>query len=177
MLAQHQTLEGISSLVGKHKGLRLHIVLWDLEKCSLEEAKTTLKKVQKDYGLSDIFIVNDGYPRTFRAWCFSIVPLRLFLRILIDTQYIDYSFLYYTFRRQKATIRTSRKKDRLNQKVVACLKSYHMPIPTNFQKVTYDTGLVKRGRTILIGDSEPRMKPLGNRERIYKSITGENNDR
>ena len=39
MISETQTLEGITSLQSDGK----HIVLWDLENCSLEQAEITLK--------------------------------------------------------------------------------------------------------------------------------------
>ena len=62
--------------------------------------------------------------------------------------------MYYTFKRKKATLRTGSKKDRPAQKVVSVLKSYPVPIPHGdytVEKVVYDTGLQKRGKSILIG--------------------------
>jgi hypothetical protein len=60
-------------------------------------------------------------------------------------------FFEYTERRKKATLRTSNKHGRPPQKLVSVLESYPGPIPETWEKVTYDTGLVKRGRSILLG--------------------------
>jgi hypothetical protein len=56
MLAKTQTLEGVTSL--QPDGA--HIVMWDLENCTLEQSEETLRKVQRKYGLSHIYIASDS---------------------------------------------------------------------------------------------------------------------
>jgi len=127
--------------------------MWDLENCTLEEAKKTLKRIQKSHNLSDIFIVTDN-DKTYRAWCFSKIDYATFLHILVDSlRIIDYSFFFCTIKRKKATLRTSNKKGRTKQKVVCVLRSYHVPIrfDCTVKSVVYDTGLEKRGISLLLG--------------------------
>lgn len=149
MLSNTQPLEGVTSLLKNGK----HIIMFDLEGCSLEEAKETLMKVQISYNLSDIFIVSDK-ERSYRAWCFKPVDLKTYLKILLDTDYVDWNFFYYTVKRKKATLRLSSKKNRPKQDVVFVLKSYSVStIPERIpEKVVYDTGIEKRGISILLGD-------------------------
>ena len=150
MLARTQTIEGVSSLLSDGK----HIVMWDLEGCNLTEAEETLLKVQQKYGLSDIFIVSD-VEGSYRAWCFSKVVFKVLLAILVDSlEIIDYIFFYYTVKRRKATLRTSSKLGRPPQKLVSLLQSYPAPIPAELERVVYDTGLMKRGFTVLLGDRD-----------------------
>ena len=146
MVAKTQTLEGVTSLQSDGS----HIVMWDLEKCTLKEAEETLVEVQRIYGLSHIYIVSDT-EGSYRAWCFSKVGFKKFLHILLDTDHLDTIFFDYTVKRKKATLRTSNKKDRPPQKLLSVLGSYPVPIPETAEKVTYDTGLVKRGKSILLG--------------------------
>jgi hypothetical protein len=146
MISESQTLEGVTSLQSEGK----HIVLWDLENCSLEQAEITLRKVQKKYCLSHIFIVSD-IERSYRAWCFSKVDLKSYLKSLLDTDFLDWNFFYWTVKRGKATLRTTNKKNREPQKIVSVLESYPVPIPVQFEKVIYDTGIEKRGLTVLLG--------------------------
>lgn len=80
--------------------------------------------------------------------------MKTLLHILLDTDYVDYNFFYYTVKRRKATLRTSNKKDREPQRVVSVLLSYPASIPNRMQRVIYDTGYVKRGKTILLGDKD-----------------------
>ena len=147
MISESQTLEGVTSLQSDGK----HIVLWDLENCSLKQAEITLSKVQKKYCLSHIFIVSDK-GRSFRAWCFSKVDFRTYLQILLVTDYLDWNFFYWTVKRGKATLRTTNKKNREPQKIVSVLESYPIPIPETWEKVVYDTGIEKRGLTVFLGE-------------------------
>jgi hypothetical protein len=147
MVAKTQRLEGVSSLQKDGK----HIVMFDLEKCSLKQAEKTLRRVQRKYHLSDIFIVSD-VEKSYRAWCYSKVEFVTFLKILLDVKFLDWNFFYWTVKRGKATLRTSAKKGRQPQRVVSVLRSYSVPIPNSCEKVVYDTGLTKRGFTVLLGD-------------------------
>jgi hypothetical protein len=149
MLAHTQELEGITSLLPNGK----HIIFWDLENCLLKDVLITLKTVQKLYDLSDIFITADTIG-SYRAWCFKQVKFKWLIHILLDTEYVDYSFLYYTVKRKKATLRISQKQNRPSQKIIAILPSYSVPIPENVEKVLYDTGTEKRGKTIILGENE-----------------------
>jgi hypothetical protein len=149
MIAKTQTLEGITSLQRDGK----HIVMWDLENCTLRQIKKLLKKIQKNYGLSDIKVVTDN-DKTYRAWCFSKVDFIILLKILVDSlSILDYNFFYYTVKRRKATLRTGTKKGRSAQRVVCVLKSHSCSIDCDVvgERVVYDTGLEKRGRSILLG--------------------------
>jgi len=142
-----QTLEGITSLLPNGK----HIILWDIEGCTLEEAIRSLRKVQISYGLSNIYIVSDK-EGSYRAYCYSQVDFKTCLKILLDTDYLDPIFFEYTVRRGKATLRTNQKKDRPKQKIVTGLESYFVPIPKDrAERVIYDTGIEKRGLSIILG--------------------------
>lgn len=78
--------------------------------------------------------------------------MRTFLKILVDSlSILDYSFFYYTVKRKKATLRVCSKKGRPVQRVIGVLESYPCPIPSTMEKVVCDTGLVKRGRSLLLG--------------------------
>lgn len=150
MFALTQTLEGVTSLLSDGR----HIVMWDLEGCSLEQAQITLRKVQREYGLSHIYIVSD-VEGSYRAWCFSKVAFETLLAILVDSlDIIDYSFFYYTVKRRKATLRTNSKRGRPPQKVASVLGSFFAPFPARMERVRYDTGLEKKGITILLGDRD-----------------------
>lgn len=150
MLARTQTLEGVTSLQNDGS----HILMWDLENCTLEQAKQTLRNVQDKYSLSNIYIVSD-FRNSYRAWCLSKVPFQTLLQILADSlSILDYSFFYYTVKRRKATLRTSEKKNRPRQQVISVLTSYPVPMPARMERVVYDTGLEKRGYVWLLGDRD-----------------------
>lgn len=150
MIAQTQTLEGVISLQTDGS----HIVMWDLENCTVEEAKKVLEKVQRKYCLSHIYVTSD-VEKSYRAWCFSKIDFQTFLKILVEClSILDYNFFYYTVKRKKATLRTCCKKGRTPQKVVCVLKSYYRTVPFGncaVEKVVYGTGLEKRGISLLLG--------------------------
>jgi hypothetical protein len=149
MVAKTQVLEGVTSLQSDSN----HIVLFDLENCTLQQAEESLSFVQEKYHLSDIYIVSDCV-NSYRGWCFSKVDFVTYMKMLLDTKYLDYNFLYYTFKRRKATLRTGNKQGRPAQKVVCVLWSYPVAFPSGdfvVESVAYDTGLQKRGFSILLG--------------------------
>jgi hypothetical protein len=151
MLSTTQGLKGITSLIPNDTRKR-HYVFWDIEHPVLEEDEKILRYVQTKYSLSNIYIVSD-LEGSYRGWCFNKVSFQTYLNILVDSLAIlDYSFFYYTVKRRKATLRTSNKKGRPEQKVVSVLESYPVPFPSSFiENVVYDTGLQKRGIAILLG--------------------------
>jgi hypothetical protein len=142
MFSKTQTVYGINSKLDEKEDS--HILLFDIEDCTLKECEKTLLNVQIQHDLSNIFIVSDK-PNSFRAYCFSQRTFREYLKILLATEHLCYNFFYWTVFRGKATLRTSGKKDRPKQKLVSVLPSYSVPIPKNFQGIKYDTGLVKMG--------------------------------
>ncbi len=142
MLAKTQKVEGITSKIIGEKDL--HYVFWDLEECSLNDCKFALKFVQDFHALGDIYITSD-FPRSFRAWCFDKVSFKNYLRILLDTEYLDYNFFYWTVYKGKSTLRISQKKNRPKQKIVSVLRSFELPIPERFETVKYETGTEKKG--------------------------------
>jgi hypothetical protein len=149
MMSHTQTLEGVTSKVIGEKDL--HSIFWDIEGCSLEEAKKTLGEVQARHRLGDIFITSDA-EGSYRGWCFSRRPWKEYLIILLETEHLDYNFFYWTVIRGSATLRTCSKEGRPPQRVVAVLKGYEeTEFPENVTHIIYDTGIEKRGRVIKLG--------------------------
>jgi hypothetical protein len=152
MLSETQTLEGITSRVIGKEGK--HYPFFDIENCGQIQAEIGLGKIQVSYGLPDIFITSDK-KRSFRAYCYAQVKFTDFLRMqldLLDAGLLDYNFFYWTVFQGKSTLRTSCK-NRPPQEVVSVLKSYSVPIPKTIEKVVYDTGIQKRGISILLGEN------------------------
>ena len=157
MLAKTQSLSGITSKVVGDEFKR-HYVFWDLEQCTLGQAKLALKYVQEQYDLGTIFVTSD-FPHSFRAWCFSKVAFLTLIRILIDTAFVDYNFIYWTMQKGKATLRLSPKQNRPEQKLVAVFsrdyeeewqnleekRKREMFLPNQFEQVNYETGYDKIG--------------------------------
>jgi hypothetical protein len=151
LFAITQRLHGITSLIPNSGGK--HIILVDVENCTLEQVIEESKYVQRKYGLSNIYIKSD-VENSFRVWCFSIVDFKTLLKILLDFEHLDMVFLIYTVRRKKATLRDVEKDGRPPEKVVAILESYPMPVPEHIEEVFYDTGVVKQGSVISLGDDD-----------------------
>jgi hypothetical protein len=146
MISQYQSLGGITSLLPNG----LHMPMWDMDDCSLDECIDSLCYVQKLRDLSNIYILSDKL-ESYRSICYSQVNFNTFLKILIDTEHIDYGFFCDMVERMKATIRLTNKIDRPNTNVFI-LKSYPVPFPEKIQLVEYDTGLQKTGKLIELGD-------------------------
>ena len=145
--AHIQTLEGITSLLPNGK----HIILWDIENCTPKEKDESLRKVQVSYSLPHIYTVSD-IERSYRSYCYLQVDFNTLFRVLSDTKYVDPIFLDYIWKRKKATLRTNQKKDRPKQDIVSVLESYYVPIPKeHLERVVYDTGIEKRGLSIILG--------------------------
>jgi hypothetical protein len=153
MLSFTQTLEGITSRIVDDPQNRQYVFL-DLENCTLEQAQETVRSLQQNYSLSDFYLMSD-LERSYRAWCFTPVDYKTLLHILVDClDILDYNFFFYTVKRRKATLRTSAKKGRPEQKLVSVLKTYPMPLPSRVERVIYDTGLEKQGLSLLLGERE-----------------------
>ena len=87
MLSKTQKLEGITSkVIGEQDK---HYPFFDLENCLLSQAESTLKKIQENYNMSNIYIESD-FPRSFRAICFDKVSFKKYLKMLLDIDYSDY---------------------------------------------------------------------------------------
>ena len=151
LFAKTQRLHGITSLIPNSDNK--HIILADIENCTLKQAIKETRFVQQKHGLSHMYIKSDA-ETSFRIWCFSVVSFKKLLKILLDFEHLDMVFFDYTNKRKKATLRDSNKKNRRSQKIVAVLESYPMPIPEYVQEVFYDTGIVKKGIAISLGDDD-----------------------
>jgi hypothetical protein len=153
MLSKAQRIEGITSkCLDEPKEKHLHYPFFDLEKCTLEEAKEKLLEIQKEFRLGDIYIFSDK-EESFRAWCFSKRSFVEYIHILVHSfPLLDYGFFIWTVRRGGATLRISNKADRPSQKCVAFLSGYEKTaLPQKAEFILYDTGLEKQGKTIQLG--------------------------
>lgn len=143
MVSHTQKLHGITSKIPQDK-LNRHYVFADIENCDLITCEKELLSIQRKYNLPHIFITSDK-DKSFRIWCFARVEFRKLLKILLDIPHLDYNFFYWTVERGKATLRTSIKLNRHEQKIIGVLESYSVPVPEYFQEVVYETGTDKIG--------------------------------
>ena len=149
IFALTQRLHAITSLLPNGT----HFILADVEDCSFEEVVEESKYVQQKHDLSNMYIYSDA-ERSFRVFCYSLVDYKALLRILLDFEHLDMIFFDYTNRRKKATLRIGKKKDRSSPRLMKVLESYHVPFPECVQEVFYDTGIVKKGIAISLGDDD-----------------------
>lgn len=155
MLSRTQTLNGFNSLVKKGATIpeSTHIIMWDLEDCTLKQACVELEEIRDKFNLGVIYVVGD-VPRSYRAWCFTQVNFMTLLDILIHTRYVDWNFIFWTFHRAKSTLRVTNKQGREPQQILATIGDGYArvePIPDTLEFVTYDTGISKAGVSVLIG--------------------------
>jgi hypothetical protein len=155
MVSETQVLEGVTSkVVTEPEEKHLHYIFFDLDCGSLEEVMQLLGEIQREFRLGDIYIVSDR-EGSYRAWCWSVRPWITYMHILIhalEAELLDYGFWVWTVRRGAATLRTSNKVGRSQQKCVAMLKGYESTvIPEKLEHVLYDTGIEKKGWLIELG--------------------------
>lgn len=145
LVSKTQTLGGITSDVGEDK----HIILWDLDDCTKDEAIQALTEVQHTYRLGQIYLLSDK-KNSFGAICFTKVDYMEMLRVLINTQFVDKGFIQFTAQMGKSTLRLTRKMDRNEQELICVIYSPYRKdnINHNIEMVLYDTGIVKRGVAI-----------------------------
>ena len=149
MISKTQTLKGITSKVIDEPNK--HYIFWDLENCTLEQAKETLQDVQYEFKLGNIFILSD-IDKSFRAFCYSKRYFRKYLHILLSTKYLDYNFFYWTVQRGYSTLRTSCKQNRKSQDLLYIINGYEDAlIPKKMIQVIYDTGIIKKGKALILG--------------------------
>lgn len=147
MVSHTQTLEGFTSKLKNGK----HIVMLDCENVELfEELYINMLHIKEKFDLGEIFIASD-IEKSYRVWCFTQVEFKTLLKIMLDCPYLDWNFFYWTVQRGKATLRTSKKINRLPQKIVAHIQGRIEPIPETMEKVIYDTGFDKMGFNIMVG--------------------------
>jgi hypothetical protein len=147
MISETQTLEGVTSLQPDST----HIIMFDsIDNCNLKSLEKKWLEIQQKYNLSDVFILSDK-EGSYRIWCFTKVKFNVLLQILLDAYvFLDWNFFYWTVSRGKATLRTSNKVCREQQKTVSVLESYSVPIPEIMQHVIYDTGIEKTGLNLIL---------------------------
>jgi hypothetical protein len=147
MISSTQRLEGISSRQPDGK----HFLQWDIEHVTLQRAKEVLRRIQARHHLANIYIVSDK-TGSYRAWCFNRISFPTLLVIQAESlSILDYGFFAYAVRRLETTLRIDKKKGRPEQKLIGVLESYPCPIPSFMKHIVYDTGLVKKGTSILLG--------------------------
>jgi len=132
---------GVNSRIGKREDDK-HILLWDFDNNNINEIVEELKWIQEEYNLSDIFICADNKYKSYKAFCFKQFSFWEMIGILYDTDFIDKNFYRWTVRKGQATMRISRKDDRINLYLIHCIYSRYEKqpeIPKVLNFVKYET--------------------------------------
>jgi hypothetical protein len=161
LMAKTQTCEGITSEAGNGK----YFLFFDIDGKPQSLVIKELRRLQKKFKLSDMFIVSDK-ELSFRVFCYSRFSLIKMVHILtaLPDDFLDWQFIHWTVERGKATLRTGAKANRPKMKVVAVLRSYSVPIPKTCTQVIYDTGTSKIGKLIILGDKEANKRLKAKKE-------------
>jgi hypothetical protein len=126
------------------------MILWDLDKCSLDNCIKALRKVQEKYNLSNIHIMSDS-ANSYRAMCYTQVSFVELIHILIDTEYIDNDFIAHTITDKKSALRMSQKRGRKGNAVIHTVESFSVDMPEKITIKTYETSVEKKAHIISLG--------------------------
>ncbi|MBW2559877.1 MAG: hypothetical protein JRE40_03360 [Deltaproteobacteria bacterium] len=89
-----------------------HILMWDFDDKTLDQVRYSLKIVQDQYKLPNIYICNTGKENHYNAYCFFRVPWQLAMEIVVSTPNVDLQFFKYSVYREHFTLRISEKEGR-----------------------------------------------------------------
>jgi hypothetical protein len=99
----------------------LVIPFWDfIENLPIPYLLASLRKVQADFNLSDIIVLQTYPKESYRAFAFDELTFQDYITILSSTRYIDWSYLKHTIMRNRAVIRVT-EKDGTKNKVLTIL--------------------------------------------------------
>jgi hypothetical protein len=129
---------GVTSYVKDDKN-HMHYVLWDFDKTPLVHVINELMYVSKLYELKNIVIMSDKKD-SYRAFSPTKVDFRTLMKILLDTEFVDWEFIKWTMRRGYATIRMTKKEYRKKPKIIEILKydGRYKPDLNDFVYVDYE---------------------------------------
>jgi hypothetical protein len=99
-----------------------HILLFDFDSSTLAEALRSLMKVQSDFDLAPISILQTRQDEGYIAYCFCRKPFRDCIAILCQTEGVDWNFIRLSCIRGYITLRISPKRG-VKPKLVAHLSS------------------------------------------------------
>lgn len=117
-LKKYVEVEGINSVLPNGQ----HILMWDFDDTPLEKITESLLKIQSDWDLSHIYIVQSSSEH-YHAYCLELFSLGQAMHILADTKYIDLMYLKLGVVRGYWTLRISPEKGKFQ--LVETLISRH----------------------------------------------------
>ena len=101
-------VKGMNSILPSGK----HIIMWDFDSITEEAVVDALIKVQDEFHLPRIWLLNTGLPNYWHAFCFKLTPWADLVHILAATEGLDRVYFAIGIVRGYFTLRYSRKKGR-----------------------------------------------------------------
>lgn len=151
LISKTQKLSGINSLIKRNdEDIRKaeHILLWDLEGCTLKQAITEMKRIKKKYKINHKIYITGDKPHSFHAWSSHILYWKTYLQLLLETKYLDWGFFYWAVRLNRATLRSTPKVNREKIRLLAIIKDpsdLEDFLPKTIEVRHYETGYQKTG--------------------------------
>jgi len=99
-------MDGICSALGDDR----HILMWDFDDTPISQVNTALRLVQITYDLPTIYVLESNAAGSYLAYCFPSKPWREAVKIVIDTQGVDWNFVRLSMIRGYFTLRISAKR-------------------------------------------------------------------
>lgn len=105
-LARVEPIVGVNSLMRDEK----HILLWDFDDKTLDEVRYSLRVVQQRFALPDIMIYKTRADESnYHAYCLKLCSWIEAVRIIVDTELVDWGFVKWGIMRGYFTLRVSPK--------------------------------------------------------------------
>ena len=121
-MARIQKVVGVNSRLPDGK----HILMWDFDDTKLLNVVAYLSAIQQRYRLPTIYVLRSSPPDNYIAYCFKRVEWIDAVRVVANTQGVDYNFLKYGVYRGRFTLRVSAKKG-YTPRFATCLPSTVKP--------------------------------------------------
>lgn len=118
-----------------------HILMWDFDDIPLDLVLGSLQRIQKEFGLSNIYVLETKKDRNHIAYCFQRHVWEITIKIIASTKYVDMNFFKYGVYRGKFTLRVSPKCGRkpFLKAVLTSKVPENVKIPDLWSWVKYET--------------------------------------
>jgi len=100
-----------------------HILLWDFDRASLDDITISLLRVQRQYKLPTVIIIQSSSKGSFHAYSFTARSFREVIHIIASVPEIDITYLRLGMVRGYFTLRITPRKHEPNFKIVRILSS------------------------------------------------------
>lgn len=104
-LTRRQRVSGVNSRLQDGA----HFLMWDFDNIGIEVVSLELARIQEEFGLPKIYLLQSSYARHYHAYCFSRHTWAEVLYILLSTRHVDKQFIKLGTFREYMTLRFSDK--------------------------------------------------------------------